>query len=80
MGGRHRGRQIRCIEIILAGNSDQGEQRIAAGIGERSAKPMGRSRFADRADRPVRGDPFAEAWTRVVVSLIRLLSWSIAVA
>ena len=54
-----RGGQVRRIEVVLAGNADQGEQGIAAGVGEGSAQSMGRGRLADRADRPVRGHPFA---------------------
>ena len=45
--------------LLFAGNPDQDEQGIAAGIGQRSSEPVRRCRFADRADRPVRGHPFA---------------------
>ena len=47
------------IEIVLAGDSDQGEQGIAPGIGEGRAHPMGSGRLRGRADRPVRRHPFA---------------------
>jgi hypothetical protein len=53
------GAEIRRIEIVFPGNSDQREQRISPRIGEGSPHPMRGRRFADRADRPVRGDPFA---------------------
>jgi len=56
--GRPRAKD-RVHQIVLTGNPDQGEQRITAGIGQGGAKPMGCSRLADRADRPVRGHPFA---------------------
>ena len=45
-------RQIRRIEIILARNSDQGEQRIAPCIGQRRSHAMRRIGFADGAHRP----------------------------
>jgi hypothetical protein len=51
--------QIRGIEIILTGNPNQGEQGIAPGIGEGGSHSMRGGGLSDRADRPVRGDPFA---------------------
>jgi hypothetical protein len=33
------GEQIGSIEIVLAGNADQGKQRIAPGIAQRSPRP-----------------------------------------
>ena len=42
------------IQIVLAGNPDQGEQRIAPGVGQCRAHPVRGGGFADRADRPVR--------------------------
>ena len=50
--------QVGRIEIVLAGNADQGKQRIAPGIGQRRSHPVRGRGLADRADRPVRGDPF----------------------
>ena len=50
--------QIRRIEIILAGNADEGEQRIAPGISQRRSHAMRGGGLGDGADRPVRGDPF----------------------
>ena len=47
-------RQIRRVEIILARDSDQGEQRIAPCIGQRRSHPMRRIGLADRAYRPIR--------------------------
>jgi hypothetical protein len=52
-------RQVGRIEIVLAGNPDQREQGIAAGIGEGGSEPVRRCRLADWADWPVRGHPFA---------------------
>ena len=49
--------QVRRIEIILTGNADQREQRIAAGIGQRRPHPVRRRGFADRTDRPIGRDP-----------------------
>ena len=57
--GPWRSVEIRRIEIVLAGNPDQGEQAIAPGIGQRSAHPMWRGGLRDRTDRPVRRQPFA---------------------
>ena len=45
--------------IVLARDADEGEQGIAARIGEGGPKAMRGGGLADRAHRPVRGDPFA---------------------
>ncbi len=45
------------IEIVLAGNPDQREQRVAPGVGERCAHAMGSYRLGGWANRPVGGDP-----------------------
>jgi hypothetical protein len=47
------------IEVILAGNADQREQRVATGIGERRSHPMRHGYLADRADRPIGRYPLA---------------------
>ena len=51
-------KQIRRVEIILAGNADQGEQGVAASIGQGRAHAMRRCSLGNRADRPIRCDPF----------------------
>ncbi len=51
--------QIRRIEIVLTGNADQGEQRIAAGIGKGRTHAMRGRGVGNGTDRPVGGDPFA---------------------
>src|SRR5207247_5426604 len=50
---------IRSIEVVLARNAHQCEQCVTAGIGEGCPHAMGCSHLADRADRPVRCNPFA---------------------
>ena len=58
---RYRGRwciEIGGVEIIFTGNSDQREKRITSGIGQGRAHPMRRRGLADRADWPIRGNPF----------------------
>ena len=62
--------EIRGIDIVLTGNSHQREEGIAPGIGQRRSHPMRRRRLADRADWPVRGDPFPDACARTVVRLM----------
>jgi len=47
------------IEIVLAGNADQREQRIAPGVSQSGPHPMRGGHFADGTDRPIRRDPFA---------------------
>ena len=51
--------QIRGIEIVLPGNPNQGEQRIAPGIGEGGAHAVWSCRLSDRTHRPFRRHPFA---------------------
>ena len=51
--------EIGRIKVVLTGDADQREQGIAAGIGQGRAHPLGIGGLGDRADRPVRGDPFA---------------------
>ena len=46
--------EIRGIEVIFARNPDQGEERLAAGIGEGGSHPVQGGGLADRANRPVR--------------------------
>jgi len=45
------------VEVILTGNPDKREESVAPGIGQRCAFPMWG--LADRADRPIRGNPFS---------------------
>ena len=52
-----RRRKVGRIKIVLPCNADQGEQGIAAGVGEGGSEPVGRCRLADRADRPIGRDP-----------------------
>ena len=52
-------RQIRRIQIIFAGYPDQRKESVAPRIGQCCAHAMWVGGFADRADRPVRGDPLA---------------------
>ena len=47
------------IDIILASNTDQREQRVTPGIGQCRPHAMGRCRFADATYRPIRRNPFA---------------------
>jgi hypothetical protein len=47
--------QIWGVQIVFSGNTDQREQRMAPGIGQRRAHPMRPVGLGDRADRPVRG-------------------------
>jgi hypothetical protein len=51
--------QIRRVEVILARNSDQGEQGIAPGVGQRRAHAARRCHLGQRTHRPVRGNPLA---------------------
>ena len=56
-----RGRQIRRIQIILAGNADERKQRIPPGIGQCRAHAMWGGRVADGTDRPIGGNPFSRS-------------------
>ena len=47
------------IQIVLAGDADQGEQGIAAGVGQRSAHPLRASNLRNGTNWPMGGDPFA---------------------
>ena len=57
--GRGINQKVRGIKIVLSGNPDQGEQRIAPGVGQGRAHPVWGGGITDGTDRPVRGDPFA---------------------
>ena len=52
------GAEIRRIEVIFPGNPDQREEGVSAGIGERRAHALRRAGVADRANRPIRRQPF----------------------
>ena len=51
-------RQIRGIQVIVAGDANQSEQRIASRVGKCRPHLMRGHGVADRADRPIGGDPF----------------------
>ena len=53
------GTSVGCIEIVIAGDPDQGEEAVAPGIGEGGAPPVRRRGLGDGTDRPVRDQPFA---------------------
>ena len=55
----HRHTDIRRIKIVLTCNTDQREQGIASGIGERGAHAVRMGNVRNRTDRPLRGNPFA---------------------
>ena len=55
----HRRAEIRRVQIILAGNPNQGEQGIAAGVGQSSAHPVWAGNVRQGGNRPLRGDPLA---------------------
>jgi hypothetical protein len=58
--GRGRGiAKIGRIKVVLAGNADEREQDVAAGIGQRRPHAAGAGHLGNGADRPVRGDPLA---------------------
>jgi hypothetical protein len=59
IGGWWPDQGIRRIEIVLTGDSYQGKQGIAAGVGEGRSHPMRRIGIPDGAYRPLRGHPFA---------------------
>ena len=50
--------EIRCIQIIFTGNTDQREQGIASRIGQGRTHPLRPLSSRNRADRPVRCNPF----------------------
>jgi hypothetical protein len=52
------------IEVVFAGNSNEGEQRIAPGIGKGGSHPLRRCRFADRANRTANPDKIIAAVKR----------------
>src|SRR5262245_46262747 len=54
-----RGTEVRCVEIIFSGNTDQREQGIASGIGECRSHSLRRDYIGDGTHGPFRGDPFA---------------------
>ena len=47
------------VHVVFTGNPDQGEECIAAGIGERRSHAMRGRRFGNWANRPIGGDPLA---------------------
>jgi len=47
------GVEVRGVEIVLSGDTDQGEEGVASGIGQRRSHSARRSGFANRADRPL---------------------------
>jgi hypothetical protein len=47
------------IKVILAGNTNEREQGVAARVGQRRAHALGICGFGNSTYRPVRGDPFA---------------------
>src|SRR5207302_77599 len=51
--------EVRRVEVVLAGDSHEGEKRIAAGVGQRRPHALRTCHVGDRADWPVGGDPFA---------------------
>ena len=53
------GIEIRRIEIIFSGNSDEREQRIPPRIGEGGSHALRRGDIGDPAHGPFRGNPFA---------------------
>jgi hypothetical protein len=52
-------RSVGRVKIIFTRDTDDGKERIAAGAGQRHAHPLRYSHIAERADWPVRRDPFA---------------------
>jgi DNA-binding XRE family transcriptional regulator len=57
--GSRPGTEIRRIEIIFSGNTDQREQGIPPRIGQRGSHALRRGDIADLAHRPFRRNPFA---------------------
>jgi hypothetical protein len=56
---RTRADQIWGVQIVFAGNADEREQSVAPGIGQGRAHAMRPFSLRNRADWPVRGDPFS---------------------
>ena len=50
---------VKRVEIVLARDSNQGEQGLTPGITKSRAHPLRRGGFGDWADRPVQRDPLA---------------------
>ena len=71
--------QIRRIQIILAGNPDQGEQGIAAGVGQRRAHPVRGGRLATGQTGQSEETHSPEECASVVVSRISPAASSIEV-
>jgi len=51
--------QVRRVDVVLAGDANEGEQGVAASVGQRGAHALGIGGLGDRTDRPIRGDPLA---------------------
>jgi hypothetical protein len=51
--------EIRSVEIILSGDTNNREQRVASGISERRSHPAQHRRFTDGAHGPLRRQPLA---------------------
>ena len=51
--------KIGCIQIVLAGDADEREQGISAGVGQRCAHALRIGSLGYGADRPIRCDPLA---------------------
>ena len=45
--------EVWCVEVVLSGDADQGEEGVAPGIGQRRPHLARRSGFANCADRPL---------------------------
>ena len=56
---RRRRNEIGSIEIILAGDTNEGEQGVAAGIGEGRAHAMRGCGLTDGTDWPIGCNPFS---------------------
>ena len=71
--------EIGGVEIVLAGNADQREKRIAPGIGQRRAHPMRRRGLADRRRPASPRQSIPRGCASTVVRLTMPAAWSIAV-
>src|SRR5262245_8193135 len=49
--------EIRRVEIVFSGDTDQGEKRIPPRVGEGGSHSLRRGDIGDQANRPFRGDP-----------------------